>query len=86
VSESGSLQTSLSPELGSLHRAVHALVHGAMAEGRVPTAVEVGWRQYGLLYRGPSGAPDADRPRSLLDLPLVPVALVDHLALRCTRP
>jgi hypothetical protein len=86
VSEPSSLQAPLSPELGSLHRAIHALVHGAMAEGRVPTAVEVGWRQYGLLYRRPSGEPDAQRPRSVLDLPLVPVALVDHLALRCTRP
>lgn len=86
MSEPSSLKTSLSPELGSLNRAVHALIHGAMAEGRVPTAVEVGWRQYGVLYRQPSRAPDAERPRSVLDLPLVPVALADHLALRCTRP
>jgi hypothetical protein len=86
VSEPSSLETSLSPELGSLYRAIHALVHGAMAEGRVPTGVEVGWRQYGVLYRQPSREPDAQRPRSVLDLPLLPVAVADHLALRCTRP
>jgi hypothetical protein len=86
VSEPSSLRTSLPPELASLHRAIHALVHGAMAEGRVPTAVEVGWRQYGLLYRQPSREPDAQRPRSVLDLPLVPVGVSDHLAVRCTRP
>jgi hypothetical protein len=73
------------PELGSLHRAIHALVHGAMTEGRVPTGVEVGWRQYGLLYRQLSIGPDGQRPRSVLDLPLVPVPAADHLALRCTH-
>jgi hypothetical protein len=85
MSEPSSLHMSLPPDLGSLNRAIHALVHGAMAEGGVPTAVEVGWRQYGLLYRQPSREPDAQRPRSVLDLPLVPVALTDHLAVRCTR-
>jgi hypothetical protein len=75
----------LPPELASLHRAVHALVHAAMAEGRVPTAVEVGWRQYGVLYRHPGAGPDAPRPRGVLDLPIVPIAAADHLALRSTR-
>jgi hypothetical protein len=86
VSEPSSLQAPLSPELGSLYRVIHGLVHAAMAEGRVPTAVEVGWRQYGVLYRQPSREPDAERPRSVLDLPLVPVGVTDHLSLRCTRP
>ena len=84
--EPSSLRTPLPAELGSLYRAIHALVHGAMAEGRVPTAIEVGWRQYGVLYRQSSGEPDAQRPRSVLDLPLVPVGAADHLLLRCTRP
>jgi hypothetical protein len=86
VAEPSSLQTPLSPELASLHRAIHALVHGAMAEGRVPTAVEVGWRQYGVLYRRLTSEPDGEPPRSVLDLPLVLVGTADHLAVRCTRP
>jgi hypothetical protein len=85
MAEPSSLQTTLSPELASLHRAIHALVHGAMADGWVPTAVEVGWREYGVLYRQPSLEPDGQRPRSVLDLPLVLVGTADHLALRCTR-
>ena len=56
-----------------------------MADGGVPIAVEVGWSQYGLLYRQPDSGPDAARPRSVLELPVCPVAAPDHLALRCTR-
>jgi hypothetical protein len=82
VAEPSAVQITPPPELAALHTAIHALVHAAMAEGRVPTGVEVGWRQYGLLYRG---GPDGERPRSVLDLPLLPVGEPEHLAVRCTR-
>ena len=77
---------SLSPELAGLHRAIHALVHAAMAEGRVPTAIEVGWRQYGVLYRRSGDVADPVRPVSVVDLPLQLVAAPDHLAIRWTYP
>ena len=77
---------SLSPELAGLHRAIHALVHAAMAEGRVPTGIEVGWRQYGVLYRRAGDAQDRQRPTSVLDLPLQLIATPDHLAIRWTYP
>lgn len=85
MGEPSAVQINPPPELAALHKAIHALVHAAMAEGRVPTGVEVGWRQYGLLYRQAPLGPDADRPRSVLDLPLLPLPTVDHLSVRGTR-
>ena len=67
------------PRVGELFRTVHAQLHEALASGTKPIAVELGWRQYGLLYRHEGKQPDAARPRLLLDLYVRPVAVPDRI-------
>ena len=71
---------------GQLLRRIHARVHAAMAEGLLPVAVEVGWAQYGELYRWQAAGADGARPRSVLDLPLVPVGVPGYLGVRFSLP
>ncbi len=68
----------------ALLRAIHARVHRAMADGQIPTAIELGWLQYGTLYRRIASKPDDGRPRTVLDLPIVPMPRPDHLLVRST--
>ena len=67
------------PRVGELFRTVHAQLHAALASGTKPVAVELGWRQYGLLYRHEQRQPDAARPRQLLDLYVRPVPVPDRI-------
>jgi hypothetical protein len=73
------------PASEGLLRTIHATVHAAMARGALPTAVELGWIQYGQLYRWAAPEPDGPRPTRVLDLPLVPIGAPDHLAVRVTE-
>ena len=66
-------------QVGELFRTVHAQLHEALSSGTKPIAVELGWRQYGLLYRHERRQPDAARPRLLLDLYVRPVAVPDRI-------
>lgn len=67
------------PRLGELFRSVHAQLHQALSNGTKPIAVELGWHQYGLLYRHAQQEPDAARPRQLLDLYIRPVPVPDRI-------
>ncbi len=67
-----------------LLRDIHARVHQAMANGQIPTAIELGWQQYGTLYWREAHQPDDGRPHEVLDLPIVPVAVPNHLVVRAT--
>ena len=49
-----------------LMAAIHQQVHDLMSQGLVPTAVRVGWTQYGEFHRLLSDEMDAPRPRAVL--------------------
>lgn len=65
--------------LAELYATIHGQLHQLMSQGMQPTTLRVGWSQYGELYRLMSREPDAERPRSVLGLTIVPVDSASHL-------
>lgn len=57
---------------------VHRRVHELLARGLVPSVLQVGWRQYGVLLRHVSREPDGARLSAFLDMQVELIDAENH--------
>lgn len=58
---------------------VHQRVHDLLVRGLVPSVLQVGWRQYGVLLRHVASEPDGPRLSAFMDMQVELIDAEDHL-------